>query len=1051
VSSGTLETTVLYTVEATFDTNSPTAPDDTTRFATSEVTVDFGEGGAAGFEVPGDEDPSDDDGGGDDDNGNGPPSPGPTPTPNQPPTVGDIALTVSENASEGTEVGEVTLNDPDGTVTDVTITAGNRDLDEDGQPAFEIDNTGQITVNDPGELQNTLDPANAPFDLTVQVTDNDGETASASVRVNVVPAPGDDEVLLFETNADGDPVSVKGEFSGDGAIQEAIDAAGDSGDLIRVGPGEYNEVSVVDGSTNGDQIGLEIHPDNLTIQGVDASGNVITDSSDVEATVISGSQSGWGTNFWVRGEGVTIQGLELLGVAEDGADGDVNKVLEVQADDRTDVNGDNFSLKGSIVGVAEGAAQADQSKSYSAVYIGGQDVSDYEIDGNVLYGGLAINNGAQGGTVTNNAFEDHYGILIQGQIDGIPWLNEETGAPNTVGGNRFSEDLAYFLYEYEETVGDIQVDSAYVDNFLNDNTVGGNPELRDGQLKGYDAEFAIVDNVRTLVVDDDFASDDEPALEFTTIQAALAAASGGDRIEVRDGTYTGDLTIDKDVTLLGANQGVAADGARGAESVIAGNIDVTADGASIDGFQIEGVFNGGGTTFLDVDASEVTFENNVVSIDSPTDSGGTGANFTGENNQITQNSFTWETILADRGDNFLFIGEGSDGTTVDQNTINAGRFGANFATGETITMAGNTIDFVAANNPFGSGGTFPGDYIFTGGSDPFGGNLAGVTTTSAGATGTEGQLAYEVTGNNNEWYFLGEQDAVDFALANAADRSVTDLSTGDFIVADGMSIQAAVDDASAGDTIIVGAGTFTEDLTINKDVTLLGANQGVAADDGGRGAESVIAGNVDVTADGASINGFQIDGVFNGGGTTFLDVDANDMTFANNIVSIDGGNGGVSAAFAGTNNTIEDNSFAFEGTLENRGDVFLAIGAGSDGTLVADNAISGGRFNAAFAANDVVTLEDNEIDFIEADDLYSTGGMFPGDFIFTSGDMTGSLDGVETTLAGGSDPFDPANDNLQYEVETSSNTWYFTDQSDAADYAGTKMGPVTVNDLGEIA
>ena len=99
-----------------------------------------------------------------------------------------------------------------------------------------------------------------------------------------------------------------------------------------------------------------------------------------------------------------------------------------------------------------------------------------------------------------------------------------------------------------------------------------------------------------------------------SIQAVIVGAADGDTIVVDAGTYAENLTIDKAVTILGANAGIAGTATRGAETIIQGTTTVTAIGpVTIDGIEVLNTSNSG-TQFIGVSvhtAADVTIENSV--------------------------------------------------------------------------------------------------------------------------------------------------------------------------------------------------------------------------------------------------------------------------------------------------------------------------------------------------------------------------------------------------------------------------------------------------------
>jgi len=119
------------------------------------------------------------------------------------------------------------------------------------------------------------------------------------------------------------------------------------------------------------------------------------------------------------------------------------------------------------------------------------------------------------------------------------------------------------------------------------------------------------------------------------------------------------------------------------------------------------------------------------------------------------------------------------------------------------------------------------------------------------------------------------------------------------------TIQAAIDNASSGDTVYVWDGIYIENVIVNKTVTIMGNGSDTTVIDGSGTGDVVY-----VTADWVNITGFTINN--SGGGGTWPDLDAgielDSVEYANIYdVNSTGNNIGIYLKFS-SNCTIEDNN-----------------------------------------------------------------------------------------------------------------------------------------------
>ncbi|MGJ3230757.1 MAG: calcium-binding protein [Oceanicaulis sp.] len=581
-----------------------------------------------------------------------------------------------------------------------------------------------------------------------------------------------------------------------------------------------------------------------------------------------------------------------------------------------------------------------------------------------------------------------------------------------------------------------------------------------------------ISNVEIIRIGDAPGSNTYVVLDGMSIQDAVDAASVGDTIQIATGTFAEAVTVTKQLTILGANAGVAGtDAGRGAETVIDGGFRFSngSDGSSLDGVSVQ---NGPGpvaNTLIYVDADSITVSNSVIESQYPADgftsmrgilTTGGAEDLTVSDNLISQVRsgiyFNVGTGAVVTGNTFADTGNGinADGPEISDISGNhfEGSAGANIALGaidDPTDMSafvgantfepgtGNVTIFPLSSSPDGveisgtnlddsfradidagyvnqGSQTFNGldgdDDIFGGAGDDTLNGDAGDDTVDGGAgddTLDGGAGSDTILGGAGDDLIIGDTldasvdggdgfDTMTFAggtdvadvLAMGSVSNVEIIRIGDapgsntYVVLDGMSIQDAIGAAADGDTIVLGDGTFAGNVIVNKDVTIEGANAGLAGDDAGRGAESVIDGAIQVLADGVSIDGVQVqDGATIAGANAGVLVQADNVTIENSVFDREGGYGGFRGIVTATGDAqglvIDANAFTGWATgvyLNPGSDAVVTgnlfdgnnVGLSNDGPSASD--ISGNTFQNAGVEHIGIGAEDNpsDVSFIGA-------------------------------------------------------------------------------------
>lgn len=253
-----------------------------------------------------------------------------------------------------------------------------------------------------------------------------------------------------------------------------------------------------------------------------------------------------------------------------------------------------------------------------------------------------------------------------------------------------------------------------------------------------------------------------------------------------------------------------------------------------------------------------------------------------------------------------------------------------------------------------------GDNVITGagGNDSIDGGDGSDTVTYAEAlSGNQFVLS------NGKWVVSSTADGTD-SLSNV--EIVDGAGAGKYLLvgAGGFAtIQAAVNAAAAGDTILVGAGTYAETVTVNKAVTILGANAGVAGHVAGvansaRGAESVVTA-FNLSA-GATLDGLKVlDGASVTGELAGVYVVASNVTVRNMVFertgTVDGDTSRGLVTTAGTEPNLTVTGSLFTGWATG----IFANDYGDTGTSISGNAFVGNFVGMSIDDPDGVSVSGN--------------------------------------------------------------------------------------------
>ncbi|MGI6307780.1 MAG: hemoblobin-interacting domain-containing protein [Dethiobacteria bacterium] len=409
--------------------------------------------------------------------------------------------------------------------------------------------------------------------------------------------------------------------------------------------------------------------------------------------------------------------------------------------------------------------------------------------------------------------------------------------------------------------------------------------------------------------------------DFTTIQAAVTAASAGDTIIVKDGTYTENVTVDKALTIRSENGAPSTT----VEAAVYTTpvFDVDASGVVINGFSVLGPTDTHVAGIELVDVNDCTIQNNDCSggCYNGIHLGGTASNNIVTGNHCHGNSRRGISIRDTAHDNFILR------NTVENNT-DAGFCIKDQSKDNVLwlnNIIGNRVEILTANTyhspdplTYTYNGTsytgYLGNYWDSYDGIDADGNGIGETPYSSGTISDDYPLM-DLSSNYVEvktWYVDGS-GGVDFT-----------------------TIQAAVDAANDGDIIIVKDGTYNENVVVDKSLVIQSEN--------GADLTTVQAANTNadvfkVIAENVIIDGFTVSGATSTGRSgIYITSSSGSSTVINNHCS-----GNFQGIYIGADgNTVSNNTC----TCNGRYGIHLSKATGNS---ITDNTCANNTDGSGFA------------------------------------------------------------------------------------------------------